>query len=172
MSYEFKRLSDTEVVATVGDSASILIEENGVIKRAPKDEIGGGIKVASTAEVGQTIVVKAVDENGNPTEWECADVASGGSEKAYFVDLTTIGTYYGNEELYNYLLEKYNNPAQGFPNVIIKGYMDTLDKLISFLAETVSGRGCIRIYCGREGSMYTICATQSDANSVENSDMA
>lgn len=25
------------------------------------------------AEIGQTIVVKAVDENGKPTEWECAD---------------------------------------------------------------------------------------------------
>jgi hypothetical protein len=73
MSYEFKKLSDAEVVATVSDSASILIEENGVIKRAPKDEVGGGVKVASTAKVGQTIVVKAVDADGNPTEWECAD---------------------------------------------------------------------------------------------------
>lgn len=32
---------------------------------------GGGINV--TAEVGQTIVVKAVDENGTPTEWEAVD---------------------------------------------------------------------------------------------------
>lgn len=37
----------------------------------------GGVDVAS-AEVGQTIVVKAVDENGKPTEWEAADMASGG----------------------------------------------------------------------------------------------
>ena len=34
---------------------------------------GGGIEVTG-AEVGQTIVVKAVDENGKPTEWECADI--------------------------------------------------------------------------------------------------
>lgn len=27
----------------------------------------------STASVGQTIVVKAIDENGKPTEWECID---------------------------------------------------------------------------------------------------
>ena len=27
-----------------------------------------------TTEVGQTIVVKAVDENGKPTEWETADM--------------------------------------------------------------------------------------------------
>jgi hypothetical protein len=29
----------------------------------------GGVKIEGTAEVGQTIVVKAVDENGKPTEW-------------------------------------------------------------------------------------------------------
>ena len=76
---EFTKLSAVEAVAAVSETANVLIEENGVIKRAPKDEIGGGIKVASTAEVGQTIVVKAVDDAGNPTEWECADM--GGVEE-------------------------------------------------------------------------------------------
>lgn len=33
-----------------------------------------------TAEVGQAIVVKAVDENGKPTEWEAVDLPSGGSD--------------------------------------------------------------------------------------------
>lgn len=70
---EFKKLSAVEAVNTVSDTASVLIEEDGVIKRAPKGEVGG-VKVTSTAEVGQTIVVKAVDESGNPTEWECADL--------------------------------------------------------------------------------------------------
>ncbi len=32
----------------------------------------GAIPVPTTAEVGQTVVVKAVDENGKPTEWEPA----------------------------------------------------------------------------------------------------
>lgn len=73
---EFKKLSAVEAVASVSDTASVLIEEDGVIKRAPKGEVGG-VKVASTAEVGQTIVVKAVDEAGNPTEWECADMGGG-----------------------------------------------------------------------------------------------
>lgn len=40
---------------------------------------GGGIPVPSTAEVGQTVVVKSVDENGKPTAWEAADLPSGGS---------------------------------------------------------------------------------------------
>ena len=41
---EFKKLSAVETVASVSDTASVLIEEDGVIKRAPKDEVGGGAK--------------------------------------------------------------------------------------------------------------------------------
>lgn len=40
---------------------------------ATKEELAEKIEVA-TATVGQTIVVKAVDENGKPTEWEAADM--------------------------------------------------------------------------------------------------
>lgn len=36
-----------------------------------------------TAEVGQTIVVKAVDENGKPTEWEAADFPAGGDSAGW-----------------------------------------------------------------------------------------
>lgn len=36
---------------------------------------GGGITVTNTAAVGQTIKVSAVDENGQPTEWEAVDMA-------------------------------------------------------------------------------------------------
>lgn len=43
------------------------------------------VPVPAKAEVGQTIVVKVIDESGMPTEWECADMpsedtTSGGSE--------------------------------------------------------------------------------------------
>lgn len=38
---EFKRLSDVEVVAEPTESANVLIEENGVIKKAPKTTVGG-----------------------------------------------------------------------------------------------------------------------------------
>jgi hypothetical protein len=40
----------------------------------------GGIPIPNTASVGQTVVVKAVDENGRPTEWEAVDLQSGSSE--------------------------------------------------------------------------------------------
>lgn len=39
---EFKRLSDVEVIAEPTESANVLIEENGVIKKAPKTAVGGG----------------------------------------------------------------------------------------------------------------------------------
>lgn len=49
---------------------------------------GGGasgdyIPIPATAEVGQTIVVTAVGENGKPTEWEAADMPSGGVGASY-----------------------------------------------------------------------------------------
>ena len=37
---EFKKLSAVEAVETVSETANVLIEENGVIKRAAKSEIG------------------------------------------------------------------------------------------------------------------------------------
>lgn len=36
---------------------------------------GGGITVTNTAAVGQTVKITAVDENGQPTEWEAVDMA-------------------------------------------------------------------------------------------------
>lgn len=41
MAYEFKKLSDVEVVAEPAESANVLIEEDGVIKKAPKTAVGG-----------------------------------------------------------------------------------------------------------------------------------
>jgi hypothetical protein len=41
-------------------------------KKFTKLTLGDVIPTPATAEVGQTIVVKTVDENGKPTEWEAA----------------------------------------------------------------------------------------------------
>ena len=41
MSYNFKSIADVEVVAEPTESANVLIEENGVIKKAPKTAVGG-----------------------------------------------------------------------------------------------------------------------------------
>ena len=44
---------------------------SNIARKQDIPNVGGGVKVA--AEVGQTIRVKAVDAEGNPTEWEAAD---------------------------------------------------------------------------------------------------
>lgn len=52
--------------------------------------LAGKVDVPQAATVGQVISVKAVDESGKPTEWECVDMVSGGSEwkKIATIELT------------------------------------------------------------------------------------
>ncbi len=51
---------------------------------------GDYIPVPATAEVGQTIRVSEVDENGKPTAWEAVDFPSGGGETwETIADITT-----------------------------------------------------------------------------------
>ena len=63
---EFKRLSDVEVVAEPTESANVLIEEDGVIKRAPKTEVGG----AGGGEIMDIIL----GVNGLPSFLYCGSV--------------------------------------------------------------------------------------------------
>ena len=41
MAVEFKKLAGVDTVETATDAANVLIEEDGVIKRVPKTEVGG-----------------------------------------------------------------------------------------------------------------------------------
>ena len=42
MAYDFKRLGDVDLVDAPAENANVLIEENGIIKKASKDSVGGG----------------------------------------------------------------------------------------------------------------------------------
>lgn len=84
-----------------------------VLLKTPSEVLAdiGAIPAPITAEVGQAIVVKAVDENGKPTEWEAADMASGvGGKSAY--DYAVEGGYTGTEAEFAAKLaaEKFVNP--------------------------------------------------------------
>ena len=46
MAYEFKKLSDVAAVEIPADTANVLIEEDGVVKKAPVASVGSGIKTA------------------------------------------------------------------------------------------------------------------------------
>lgn len=52
----------------------------GMAASALKNQGGGGLTVTNTAAVGQTVKITAVDETGQPTEWEAVDMASGGGD--------------------------------------------------------------------------------------------
>ena len=58
----------------------------------PQGPAGPALAVNNTAAVGQTVKITAVDENGQPTEWEAVDMASGGGgitakvEKVYTME--------------------------------------------------------------------------------------
>lgn len=53
--------------------------DEGSKKLATEDKVTElAIKTPEEASVGQTIVVKSVDENGKPTEWEAVDLPGGG----------------------------------------------------------------------------------------------
>lgn len=44
--YEFKKLSDVTAVETPSDTANVLIEESGAVKKVPIASVGSGIKTA------------------------------------------------------------------------------------------------------------------------------
>lgn len=49
------------------------IRYDSFVDQNARKNAGGGTSIDVTAQVGQTIVVKEVDENGKPTAWESAD---------------------------------------------------------------------------------------------------
>lgn len=52
-------------------------DDEAAVEVALKTDILNTVIAPATASVGQTITVKSVDESGNPTEWETADMQSG-----------------------------------------------------------------------------------------------
>ena len=79
MAYEFKKLSDVAVVDTPADTANVLIEEDGVIKKVSKDNVVPTVEalpLPETATVGQTFKVSEIDENGKVTKIEAVDMPS------------------------------------------------------------------------------------------------
>ena len=75
------------------------------VKTLDGDFVPKNIPNVQNAEVGQTVVVKAVDENGKPTEWECVEVSSGssGSSVVYASEIVKeVKHYVAGEYEYSY----------------------------------------------------------------------
>ena len=90
---EFKKLSAVEAVASVSDTASVLIEENGVIKRAPKDEVGGGTKKELVYEWNFS-----ADDEIHEVMQNVDDDVSWMIDKNNNIGFEVEATFYGNEE--------------------------------------------------------------------------
>lgn len=63
MAYEFKNMATVDVVESVADEATVLIEEGGVIKRAPKSEVGGSEKADLVISFNFTTIQSFTSEN-------------------------------------------------------------------------------------------------------------
>lgn len=89
---EFKKLSAVEAVEAVSDTANVLIEENGVIKKAPKDEVGTDMKKLSAVETVESVSDTAnvlIEENGVIKKAPKTAVGGGGGfsnfDKNYYI---------------------------------------------------------------------------------------
>lgn len=67
------------------DSELSSTSENPVQNKIVTAALAGKITAPTTAAVGQIIKVKTVDDAGKPTEWEVADLPSGGEKKQFAV---------------------------------------------------------------------------------------
>lgn len=119
---EFKRLSDVEVVTEPSKSSNVLIEENGVIKKAPKTAVGGTeadlvFKVGCTGNghpkylpqnmTKPTIISGSLEnvidklENGGipvvKVQYQAYEMYSGGFINAYGAEYTCETTIYGTD---------------------------------------------------------------------------
>lgn len=73
-------VADIETAYTIFTSKLIINNYTGFPTSVPFDTeyLPSTVPVINNAEVGQIIAVKAVDENGMPTEWETVEIGSGG----------------------------------------------------------------------------------------------
>lgn len=96
---EFKKLSEVEQIETASDNATVLIEEEGEIKRVPKKEVGGagGYIAVFTQNDAENPVVNfngpVISENYD----EMYDVLSAGGSA--WIDFTIMYNMPGESEI-------------------------------------------------------------------------
>lgn len=107
----------------------------------------GAIEAPETAEAGQTIVVKEVDENGKPTAWEAADLAAGGGGHT-MDDFETLIDFTAEQTVTEFnipvdtaITEKINNASDIYLQLRIPRDVDNEDV-------TTTGKVTIKAYVG------------------------
>ena len=64
MAYEFTKLSDVALADTLNDSANVLVEENGEIKKTPKSAIGAQADWNETNETSAAYILNKPESLG------------------------------------------------------------------------------------------------------------
>ena len=84
MAKDFVKLSEVTVLEEVSDTASVLVEQNGEIYRAPKTQVGGagGIKTAIIRDSGYLNAIEGMKQSraAMMTTYECLNMTF---EEAY-----------------------------------------------------------------------------------------
>lgn len=112
MAYEFKKLSDVAAVETPADTANVLIEEGGVIKKVAKKSVGE----TSDAIIGKIAAVEAAEE---PSETANMLVEDGGALKRVPVG-SVVGSVVGTPDLVISVANKCGSNILEADDIIIK----------------------------------------------------
>ena len=123
------------------------IDENIELWLDPTVETIQPIYPPATATIGQTIVVKAVDENGVPIEWEAVDLASGGGSVSA-LDWEYINTL---------SFVKDDGVASLYCSETADGNPFEYDEILIMNPSSDYG-GNANIWCNRETMYFTDCA--------------
>lgn len=67
MAYEFKKLSEVAAVETPADTANVLIEEDGAVKKVPVTSVSSGIKTAIITDNWYDAVIAGATEPPSKT---------------------------------------------------------------------------------------------------------
>lgn len=142
------RMGEVKTLEPGSDATASLTgtAENPVLNLSIPRGASGGVDVAN-AKVGQTVIVKAVDENGKPVEWEAADMA-GGEKWRYVGRLTT------EEEVIGMVMSQDTNGNPfAFKEVIFQGYiMPNSAAETGWIRFHIGGYQCETLFDGMDAS--------------------
>lgn len=95
-----KNKLDADKLPEAINNALAQAEASGVFKGEPGKD---GVVPVTGAAVGQTVKITAVDENGNPTEWEATDFPESSTQADWNQNNPEDGGYIANRTHYDYI---------------------------------------------------------------------
>lgn len=110
MDYGFKKLGEVDIVEEVTDTANVLIEEDGVIKRAPKSQVGGNVSGGETPDMIITVSAHSgtalTSDNYTITEGSVDNVFNAFRVGRY--PIIKVRFYQGDNTAYTVIREEYD----------------------------------------------------------------